>query len=299
MRKLTLMISLLLMVSTAYAEGPKAPKPKTPVNSVDGILFPKGQVGIILKNVSMSKDGLYKGDEELPNTKAKDITKTVLAVRYGLIDNVELKLKVPYFTDYDLARPPKASIGNDGFGDVMLHGRYQFLSPKRGDDVFLFGGIGLKMPTGETGSQTNGTLDPPTMQVGSGSWDPILDLGITKAMGSLKLNGFVSYTMTTEGDNDYQWGDQLLTDVSAVYALNKHFDFELEINGIWKDQNENKGVEVGNTGGDQIYLTPGVHFKFMKKSHLAIGVPITIYRDLHGPQLSEDYRVVAKLAFVF
>jgi len=302
MRIISLLISFIfaLGLTPAFAEQPKAKIPgcKTPVNSVDGILYPKGKVGIIFKHVSLDKDTLYDGDDKVASTKEKEIRKTVLAIRYGLIDNLELKLKVPY-VDLDLTRSPSTPIENSGLGDIILHTRYQFLSQKRGDKFFMFGGLGIKMPTGETDATTNGIQDPSTMLTGSGSWDPSIDMGITKALGKFKLNSYLSYTFTTEGDNDYEWGDTLLADVSAVYDFNKYLDFELELNSIWKEKDQKNGLDQNNTGGNQIYITPGIHFKFLKKSHFALGVPITIHRDLHGRQLSDDYRIVAKLAFVF
>jgi len=97
-----------------------------------------------------------------------------------------------------------------------------------------------------------------TMQVGDGSWDPIIDMAITKKKGHLKLNAYTSYTFSNEGDNDYRWGDTFQIDLSSVYCLNKYIALDLELNNVWKDKNENNGNDVYNTGGFQMYLTPGV-----------------------------------------
>jgi len=49
------------------AEEKKKPviSPKGPVNSVDGILFPKGQVCLTYKMVAFNKDELYDGNSDL------------------------------------------------------------------------------------------------------------------------------------------------------------------------------------------------------------------------------------------
>jgi hypothetical protein len=281
--------------------------PKSPVNSVDGVLYPQGQIGVILKSVFMNKDGLYDGDSEIntlaPNTpKEKEIAVYNLIARYGVIDNFELKVKIPY-KDWSIEREEpvtKPEFDNSGLSDSTVWARYQILSQKRKDPLFLWAGLGLNIPTGKTDDKTNGKLDPMTMQVGDGSWDPIVDFGITKKIGGLKLNAYASYTFSQEGDNDYRWGDTFQFDLSSVYCLNEWVALDMELNSVWKDKNEQNGTAVDTTGGFQMYLTPGVHLMFPgTKHHLALGVPITVYRDLNGPQLSEDYRVVLKAAFVF
>lgn len=284
----------------------KVISPKTPVNSVDGVLYPQGRIGVIYKAVFLNKDGLYDGSSDLspaPNApKEKEIAVHNFIARYGLIDNVEVKVKVPY-KDMSIEREAPATkpeFDNAGLGDSTLWARYQILSQKRKDPVFFWAGLGLNIPTGETDAKTNGKLDPMLMQVGDGSWDPIVDLGLTKKIGKLKLNAYASYTFSTEGDNDYRWGDTFQFDLSTVYCLNEYIALDLELNNVWKDKNEQNGVDADNTGGFQAYITPGVHLMWPgTKHHLALGIPITIYRDLNGPQLSEDYRVVLKAAFVF
>lgn len=303
-----LCVVVVITASNLMAEQKKKPvtSPKGPVNSVDGILFPKGQIGFIYKMVTFNKDGLYDGASELtPKPDApseKEIWVHNFIVRYGLVENVEVKMRVP-FKDLDLTRQDpvtKPEFSNSGLGDVTVWGRYQILSQKRKDPVFWWAGVGLNIPTGETDAKTNGKLDPMTMQVGDGSWDPVIDTGISKKIDKLKLSAFASYTFSTEGDNDYRWGDTFQFDLSAVYCLNNYIALDLELNNYWKDENENNDIDVNNTGGFQTYLTPGVHFMLPgTKHHLDFGVPITIYRDLNGPQPSEDYRIIVKAVLVF
>jgi len=292
--------------SIAVEKKKKQYGPKSPVNSVDGVLLPQGKLALIYKQVYMNKDGLYDGDDELdpsPNgPKEKEIFVGNIITRYGVFNNVELKLKVPY-KNLSLEREAPATkpeFENSGIGDTTLWARYQILSQRKKDPFFFWAGVGLNMPTGDSEEKTSGKLDPMTMQVGDGSWDPIVELGFTKKIGMLKLNSYLSYTFSTEGDNDYTWGDTFQFDFSAVYCVNEFLSFDLELNNVWKEENEERDAVLYNTGGFQTYITPGVHLMWPGKKHyLAVGVPITVYRDLNGPQLSEDYRIVAKLALVF
>jgi len=312
MKKLIILIvaaTLVFSVNGAMAEEKKKKllTPKTPINSVDGVLFPKGQIGVIVKEIYMNKDGLYDGDSKIstvpPNTPIeKEMFVHNLTARYGLLDSVELKMKITY-KDMAIKRQSpvtRPEFDNAGLGDSTLWARYQILSQKKKDPVFLWAGMGLNIPTGETDAKTNGTVDPMTMQAGDGSWDPIIDMGITKKIGGLKLNAYASYTFSTEGDNDYRWGDTFQFDISSVYCLNHWVALDLELNNFWKEENELNGTGIPVTGGFQMFLTPGVHLMWPgKKHHLGLGVPITVYRDLNGPQLSEDYRVILRAALVF
>lgn len=189
---------------------------------------------------------------------------------------------------------------NSGLGDFTIWTKYQILSQKRKDSVFWLAGVGLNVPTGDTDATTNGKLDPMAMQVGDGSRDPIIDTAITKKIGHLKLNAFAMHTFSAEGDNDFRWGDTFNFDLSAVYCLSPFVSLDLELNTVWKERNEQDGKEVANSGGTQSYITPAIHFMMPgTKHHFDIGFPITIYRNLNGPQLSEDYRIIVKLALVF
>ncbi len=66
-----------------------------------------------------------------------------------------------------------------------------------------------------------------------------------------------------------------------------------------KSKAEREGVKQKNSGGHALFLSPGVHFTIRKGMHFGLCVPMTVYRDLHGEQLSEDYQVVAKFAVKF
>ena len=100
-------------------------------------------------------------------------------------------------------------------------------------------------------------------------------------------------------------GDQFKYDLGWGYALTRLLDMELEINGVNQNRNKNDGKYVANTGGHTIYLTPGLHFKFTKGLHAAVGMPIVVHRDMNADAsknqycIAEDYRLVFKLGWQF
>ncbi|MCG8529778.1 MAG: transporter, partial [Desulfovibrionales bacterium] len=192
---------------------------------------------------------------------------------------------------------------NDGLGDLVLMGRYRLLAQKKGDPVNLALGAGLKMPTGDTHEMDNmktGCFGA-GFQCGSGSWDPKLELALNRVKDNWRVDFTAMYTLVTEGDHEYEFGDKFQYNLGSSLALNKYVDLQLEYNGVWQDNNRDHGVTVRSSGGHLGYVTPGVHFKFSRRPnvHFDVGVPILVYRDLNGEQLSEDYQFVCKLAVKF
>ncbi|PIE62747.1 MAG: hypothetical protein CSA26_13080 [Desulfobacterales bacterium] len=110
------------------------------------------------------------------------------------------------------------------------------------------------------------------------------------------------YQMSTEGElgnQDFEKPDVFKYNFGYAYALSNLFDLQLELNGEVKSKAEKAGVKNNNSGGHMIFLTPGVHCKITKQAHFDLGVAIPIYRDVNGTQLTEDFRVISKLAFTF
>ena len=73
----------------------------------------------------------------------------------------------------------------------------------------------------------------------------------------------------------------------------------IELNGVVKGKAELNSMEKDNTDGHSIFISSEVLFKFAKGMHFNLRVPIAVYHNLNGPQLTEDYRIVAKLAMNF
>jgi hypothetical protein len=163
-------------------------------------------------------------------------------------------------------------------------------------------GLGVQLPTGGTDKKDDNGCYPGFIQTGSGSFDPLFELGAHKVMGRHWVSSHLLYHLTTKGekgDQDFERPDTFKYNLGYAYALTKLLDLQAEINGVLKSKAELEGQKMVNTGGHVVYLTPGLHLKFNRQMHLGLGVPIPVYRDLNGEQLSEGFRVVTKLALKF
>ncbi len=149
----------------------------------------------------------------------------------------------------------------------------------------------------------------PGFQLGTGSWDPKFELGATKFIGRSRVDAHTMLTLPGDGAHRSRKGNQIKYDLGYGYALNRTFDVELELNGVYQEAHVYDGDVTVNTGGHTVYITPGVHWKMSETWHLSLGVPVVVYRDLNGQSatpdqkstyaLGEDFQVVARLGFCF
>jgi hypothetical protein len=227
-----------------------------------------------------------------------------ITLRTGILENVDIRLVVPFYNK-ELQRESAQEDYSDstsGLGDIKLIGCYRILSQKKKDPMNLSFGLGVEMPTGKKSEIDSDGNCPVFLQTGSGSWDPIVELGAHKVMGRHLVSSYFIYKMSTDGEvdnQDFNAPDVFKYNFSYFYALCNFFDMGMELNGEVKTKCTLNGETLQDTGGHTVFITPEVHFKFSKKIYLDFGVPVTVYRDLNGEQLSEDYRLVSKLNLEF
>ena len=298
----------------------KGPKPTGQVNMSNGGVYAKGKLGIILKTKYFKKDDIYNGSDSrsdytgsAPGTGCREQERwvTQLTIRYGLFDNMDVRVMVPYWQKNMVRGMMKSGTltqvdsSNDGFGDMVLMGRYKLMSQKKGNPFNLALGAGIKIPTGDTDelddAKTNGSCFGSGFQSGTGSWDPKVEIAANRMILNWRMDATVMATFPTEGDLDYEYGNKIQYNLGSSVAVSNWLDLQLEYNGIWKDNSEDNGDTVDSSGGHWGYITPGFHIKFSRKPniHLDFGVPILVFKDLNGEQLAEDYQFVAKLAVKF
>lgn len=316
MRAVIFVIMIVLISAGAYAEA--GPKPVGPIYGSTGTVYAPGKLGVIFKYDSFDQDSIYDDNDEknyspseIKGAYDKKVTHYQTTFRYGILPRFDIRLAVHYFQK-DLkrhaAKNTPAGINhvymdddNSGIGDSVLMGRYQVFSQKAGDPVFFAVGAGVKMPTGST-SETgaNGTLLPVFLQNGSGSWDPKVEMGLSKVFDRFRIDSHMMYTFNREGSQDTKKGNCLRYNVSGSYALSKHFDAELELFGRHQAKTEIDGDKNNNSGFTAHYLIPGIKFKFGQRGHAGIALPYVVNRNTNGEMLmDEDYRVMLKLALFF
>ena len=207
-----------------------------------------------------------------------------------------------------------------GIGDLTLFGQYRFYGQSTGLQASLLAGI--KTPTGKTGERDDqGELFEAEFQPGSGSWDPKLGLALSQAQGRWSIASSILYTIATEGTQHTDLGDRFHYNGALSYRLKggdavashdeatphahqgqeQHHnrapsatgllvDAVLELNGEWQAKQTISGATDPNSGGNVVYLSPGMRVTSNRWSGFAsVGLPII--NDLNGLQSEPTYRL--------
>jgi len=257
------------------------------------------------------------GFEEVHNTDSAVVAS--VAVEYGLTEDLTIGLVVPFVSrnsiregELEAGAPEVDEFGDvDGFGDVSLQARYRLPAI---DALKISVLAGLEIPTGETRErQQDGRRFETEFQPGSGSWDPSLGLAVSHPFGPIMVTANALYTLATEGSQDTDLGDNAALNIGAVYRIgqgahvhddgtferHQAIDLVLELNGEWQDREEVRDVADSNSGGTQVFLSPGVRYSSADgwSSFASVGIPV--HEDFRGVQNDTDVRVTAGVGFAF
>jgi hypothetical protein len=227
----------------------------------------------------------------------------------------------------------KSLTGQDGFtmktegmGDTMLMSKYELyandpLIPTSEASLFL----GLSLPTGSINERNShhplavrtGELVPYGMQLGSGTFDPVVG-ALYEGSSSPYWWGIDAFYTARLYDNsrDYRLGDEVRFDLWGMYQFRYDLLAQLQVNGrsrgkIHGMMDESATGASGrviqgdpsspfatplwdpdNYGGNQLSVTAGFQWQPFPMHIVDLQVGVPIYHDLNGPQLKEDYRVM-------
>ncbi len=162
---------------------------------------------------------------------------------------------------------------------------------------------GLKAPTGVTDDRdTSGERFETEHQPGSGSWDTLAGLALSRRIDSVSLHANILYIFATKGALDTDLGDGFHYNAAASYrmtGMNTALDLVLELNGEWKEKQTIAGSKDNDSGGNILYLAPGLRISPAQKwtAYFSVGLPIV--QDLNGIQNDIDYKVLGGVGTSF
>lgn len=227
-----------------------------------------------------------------------------LALGYGLWNDFELDLKLPYIQKTFL-RVEDGVVGkgdsSKGIGDMTLSGKHCFYHGYA--DLSWIAGV--KFPTGDTSQRG---FDDKKLEIeelpGSGSFDYILGLAAGKEIDRLSLEGGILYTLKTQGARDYEFGDVLELGLSSFYALgpigqfpNYRLGAEIKARFIQKDKD--KGSKIANSGGEVLFFAPGLRMDINKRAAAFVSAPVPVSQNRGGEHSELDYSVLAGITLLW
>ncbi|MDA2911333.1 transporter [Nitrospiraceae bacterium AH_259_D15_M11_P09] len=244
---------------------------------------------------------LRSTDDPGPEDRDLRVLAVPSVLAYGVTRDLALFGIVPYLDKTRLTTEggQRRRRGDSGLGDAIVLGRYTIYSRDRlGETRRLAPFVGLKLPTGEDNATDSfGRLDQP-LQLGSGSWDPIVGTSFSWQTFDWEFDSAVQYRFNNTANN-FEFGDQARLDLSFQYRLwprelgtgvPAFFYGVLESNLISAGKNEEGGISKPDSGGTTWFLAPGLQY-VTRRVVLEVIVQIPAVQDLNGLALKNDYIV--------
>lgn len=202
-----------------------------------------------------------------------------------------------------------------GLGDTPLTALVGLLDRP---DLKLHAILGVSAPTGDI-EQTDDILTPmgmrPTvrvpypMQLGSGSWDPLVGLSHSGWRGQLGWGAQWRSTFRVE-DNDegYRLGDEHRLTGWGSYAFSGRTSLSLRLEYLDRGIVDGRDPRImgpvqtadpDRLGGERLDLGLGLNLAFDSGIRLGLEWLTPLHQDLDGPQLETDWQFTAGLQYAW
>jgi hypothetical protein len=269
-------------------------------------------------------DEMYKGTSRQSNPGAKETHWTTeLTGFYGITPDLMVIAVVPYKNgrtsgEADMTTVPPTldtTMAGDatGLGDIALMGRYTFLKKESPDATNVLAGVfGVKFATGRTTAKTNDQMSylDSHMQPGTGSTDYLLGLSYSHSLQRFSVSANALGTIAQEGKfghTKHRFGNAMNYDVTGKYRIapeafepaRPQVFLALGLNGEARGQETEDGVRVPDSGGNTVYLSPGVQLVLAPHWVADLSYQRAVYHNLKGNQLGETYKVVTGVTYLF
>lgn len=231
--------------------------------------------------------------------KRMDVQMQSLVVNYALTDRIGLNANLPYFEkEMDtLVRQGKQIVTStskdDGIGDMAFEFRY---NPWRSTiyDKFFTLLAGVTLPTGSfDGNRTYNAMTKtslvstaPGVQMGTGVVTYMGGLLYSQRIRSFWLHAQALYRYYPENGDNYRFGNEAQAGLAVHYTPNYDVVVGIEMDAAHTDRNEDRGMEIGNTGGTRANIALIGDWRMMNlmggNFNLRGTVGIPIYEDLNS-----------------
>lgn len=231
-----------------------------------------------------------------------------LALGYGVTSRLSVFGRLPLVVDkqhehFDDVGTPEESFtngdGTRGFGDVAVGVRYALLV---GDDDLLLGSASIEAPTGPYKLRdSEGAINEPTIQPGSGSWDGTLALHYTHHPFPRPTEWFLAASQRLNGTNDleYRIGDVTVVSAGLHGGTDRRWSWSVQLNARHAGRDEFFGMGVPSTGADEVVITPGLRLATSSGTELYGNLQVPVYQDVNEAQLARRAGLVLGISRTF
>jgi hypothetical protein len=174
-------------------------------------------------------------------------------------------------------------------------GKYKVIDP-------LQVGIGVKVPTGASDLSFEGIPLNADLQPGSGAWDALFWSNYTNTFGfrqTLTFSATAIYRATGVNDDylgsqEYEFGNewQMIAGIADRFSLGSILiDPSIRFRYRKAGEDINTGFKLPNTGGEWVFINPGVSIPIKPNLSWQINAELPIYSKVDGTQLTPTYRI--------
>ncbi len=247
-----------------------------------------------------------------------------LGLAYGLGDTITASVRLPYVYRDNIrsGHHSHGPAGNTvdrhgdagGVGDATVMVKWKFMDdqPSGLQSALL---LGMKIPTGETGKKHDGEKFDAEHQPGSGSWDPLAGIAVTKRFGDFAVDASTLAAFATEGSQDTDLGHRVSYNLALSWRAGEearreahhhnvahghdYVDLTVELNGEWSGKKQEDGVADRHSGGNHVFLSPGIRYTSEQNwsGFFSVGVPVI--SNLGGGHADTDYKVTMGISKAF
>ena len=319
-------VLFLPMTALAHHGGVSLPfGPGTPIETNSPLTLPEG--GFVLS--TRFERAEWRQFQFAEPANITSFTFMNVGLSYGVKPYLTTSIFVPYAIKREETYGDNQGIGDirfsfilgfnhDGEGFSLNSAKTTAVSlekglEKRRKTFFSFYG-GFTLPTGKTNLELGGVAVP-VMQPGFGS--PSYTVGFNAArslFGSFTLVFDTGYDIFTERMDSFKFGNEWRVNLAGVQELLgkpegflSKLDAILELNFLNLARDQLHGEGQNASGGNVLYLSPGLRFAFPKLQYANLGllVKFPIYTNLNeqseqqGAEGLEKYRAILTLSFYF
>ena len=309
--KILLLVPLLVFISTNL-KGQACCSAGSPLlGSLEVSNVYRGELQIGLTYELNVLNDVYSGSTRLDDDfRERTVNSFILEANYGISERFSVST---LFTFINQSRNIStygnlsSNLNTSGLSDGVVLLKYNIVPLDFISQFELSIGGGLKLPIGNSTLLSGGILIPADMQPGSGSWDGILWGYVSKGfVPVIPLNIFLNVSYRTNGTNNrfgenfqqgYLFGNELFINLGAGYRTDTFFDFTLMLRYRNTTKDSFDGAEVPNTGGNWLYMVPGINGKLSDHITARLSGQLPVYRILSGTQLTTTY--TASLGIIY
>jgi hypothetical protein len=187
----------------------------------------------------------------------------------------------------------------NGLGDMRVIGRYQANRP---DGTVAGLRFGVSLPTGEIDVRNDeGVRAERSLAPGTGTTGLIAGANVSGKIGSTPAGYFASVTgqWALNSHEAFRPGYQLVVNGGASYPLARSVTALLQMSALVKGRDQGAEAEPADSGGEKVFLGPGVTFTIAHNLWLYAFVEVPLYQRVNGTQLTADVSSVVGVSTIW